>query len=188
MGKTQDKSNVIAFQGVAGAYSDMACRAVHPEMTTLPCSTFEDTFAAVREGHAALAMIPIENSSSGRVADIHHLLPESGLHIIAEHFQVVHHQLLAAKGATLDTVKTVRSHVQALSQCRAFTRAHGFEAVAHVDTAAAAAEVAKLGDPSQAAIASELAGQLNCLEILMRDVHDEAHNTTRFLNMAEEPV
>jgi prephenate dehydratase len=192
MGETpnnsSDKTNVIAFQGVAGAYSDMACRAVHPEMTTLPCGTFEDTFAAVRDGQAALAMIPIENSSSGRVADIHHLLPDSGLHIIAEHFQVVHHQLLAAKGASLDTVTTVRSHVQALSQCREFTRAHGLKAVAHVDTAAAAAEVAKLADPSQAAIASELAGGLHGLEILMRDVHDAAHNTTRFLIMAEEPI
>jgi prephenate dehydratase len=186
--KSSDTSNVIAFQGVAGAYSDMACRAVHPDMTTLPCDTFEDTFAAVRDGKAALAMIPIENSSSGRVADIHHLLPDSGLHIIAEHFQVVHHQLLAAKGASLDTVKTVRSHVQALSQCREFTRAQGLKAVAHVDTAGAAAEVAKLADPSQAAIASELAGELHGLEILMRDVHDAAHNTTRFLIMAEEPI
>ena len=188
VGQTHDSSNVIAFQGVAGAYSDMACRAVHPDMATLPCDTFEDTFAAVHEGRAALAMIPIENSSSGRVADIHHLLPDSGLHIIAEHFQVVHHQLLAAKGASLETVKTVRSHVQALSQCRAFIRARGLKAVAHADTAGAAAEVAKLNDPSQAAIASELAAELHGLEILMRDVHDAAHNTTRFLIMAEEPI
>ncbi len=188
MGETDDTSDVIAFQGVAGAYSDMACRAVHPELATLPCSTFEDTFAAVRDGQAALAMIPIENSSSGRVADIHHLLPDSGLHIIAEHFQVVHHQLLAAEGASLDSVKTVRSHVQALSQCREFTRAHGLKAVAHVDTAGAAAEVAKLNDPSQAAIASELAAELHGLEILLRDVHDAAHNTTRFLIMAEQPI
>ena len=188
VGQTDDKTNVIAFQGVPGAFSDMACRAVHADMTTLPCDTFDDTFAAVRDGKAALAMIPIENSSSGRVADIHHLLPDSGLHIIAEHFQVVHHQLLAAKGASLDTVKIVRSHVQALSQCRAFIRNHGLKAVAHVDTAGAAAEVAKLKDPSQAAIASELAGQLNGLQILMRDVHDAVDNTTRFLIMAEEPI
>jgi len=185
---SSDKSNVIAFQGVAGAYSDMACRAVYPDMTTLACDTFEDTFAAVHNGKAMLAMIPIENSSAGRVADIHHLLPDSGLHIIAEHFQVVHHQLLATKGASLDSVKTVRSHVQALSQCREFIRAQGFKAVTHVDTAGAAAEVAKLKDPSQAAIASQLAGELNGLEVLMRDVHDAAHNTTRFLIMAEEPI
>jgi len=188
VGEADDKTNVIAFQGVAGAYSDMACRAVHPEMATLPCDTFEDTFAAVRDGRAALAMIPIENSSAGRVADIHHLLPESGLHIIAEHFQVVHHQLLAPKGASLETVTTVRSHVQALSQCREFLRARGLKPVAHADTAGAAAEVAKLNDPSQAAIASELAAELHGLEILVRDVHDAEHNTTRFLIMAEEPI
>jgi len=188
VGQADDKTNVIAFQGVAGAYSDMACRAVHPDMTTLPCDTFEDTFAAVRDARAALAMIPIENSSAGRVADIHHLLPESGLHIIAEHFQVVHHQLLAPKGASLETVTTVRSHVQALSQCREFIRARGLKPVAHADTAGAAAEVAKLNDPSQAAIASDLAAELHGLEILMRDVHDAAHNTTRFLIMAEEPI
>jgi prephenate dehydratase len=188
MSEADDKSNLIAFQGVAGAYSDMACRAAHPEMTTLPCKTFEDTFAAVRDGRARLAMIPIENSSAGRVADIHHLLPDSGLHIIAEHFQVVHHQLLGPKGATLASVRVVRSHVQALSQCREFIRAHGFDAVSHADTAGAAAEVAKLNDPSQAAIASELAAKLHGLEILERDVHDVAHNTTRFLIMAEEPI
>jgi len=187
VGQADDISNVIAFQGVPGAYSDMACRAVHPEMTTLPCGTFEDTFAAVRGGQARLAMIPIENSSAGRVADIHHLLPESGLHIIAEHFQVVHHQLLGPKGASPETVKTVRSHVQALSQCREFIRARGLMPVTHVDTAGAAAEVARLNDPSQAAIASQLAAELHGLEILMRDVHDAAHNTTRFLIMAEEP-
>jgi len=188
VGQADDKTNVIAFQGVAGAYSDMACRAVHPDMTTVPCDTFEDTFAAVHDGRATLAMIPIENSSAGRVADIHHLLPESGLHIIAEHFQVVHHQLLAAKGASLETVTTVRSHVQALSQCREFIRARGLKPVAHADTAGAAAEVAKLNDPSQAAIASDLAAELHGLEILMRDVHDAVHNTTRFLIMAEEPI
>jgi prephenate dehydratase len=188
VGQADDKSNVIAFQGVAGAYSDMACRAVHPDMATLPCETFEDTFAAVHDGRAALAMIPIENSSAGRVADIHHLLPDSGLHIIAEHFQVVHHQLLAPKGASLETVTTVRSHVQALSQCREFIRARGLKPVAHADTAGAAAEVAKLNDPSQAAIASDLAAELHGLEILMRDVHDAAHNTTRFLIMTDEPI
>ncbi len=188
MSAAHDKSNVIAFQGVPGAYSDMACRAAHPDMTTLPCKTFEDTFAAVRDGRARLAMIPIENSSAGRVADIHHLLPDSGLHIIAEHFQVVHHQLLGARGSSLESVRVVRSHVQALSQCREFIRAHGLDAVAHADTAGAAAEVAKLNDPSQAAVASALAAELHGLKILKRDVHDEAHNTTRFLIMAEEPI
>ncbi len=181
-------SGSIAFQGVAGAYSDMACRAVHPEMTTRPCSSFEDTFAAVNEGRAALAMIPIENSSAGRVADIHHLLPESGLHIIAEHFQKVDHQLLAPKGATMDTIQEVHSHIQALSQCRKFVRDAGFKPVVHADTAGAAAEVAELGDPTRAAIASRLAGEIYGLQNLDSDIQDLEHNTTRFLIMSKEPV
>jgi prephenate dehydratase len=181
-------SSLIAFQGVAGAYSDMACRAVHPEMATMPCPSFEDTFAAVNEGRAALAMIPIENSSAGRVADIHHLLPESGLHIIAEHFQKVDHQLLAPKGATMDSVQEVHSHVQALSQCRKFVRGAGFKPVVHADTAGAAAEVAALGDPTRAAIASRLAGEIYGLESLGSDIQDIEHNTTRFLIMSKEPI
>jgi len=175
--------DVIAFQGVEGAYSDLACRAAYPELTTLACESFEAAFAAVQERRAALAMIPIENSSAGRVADIHHLLPESGLHIVAEHFQV-----LAPKGATLETVRQVRSHVQALSQCRKFIREHRFEPVIHADTAGAAKEVARLGDPSQAAIASSLAAQVYGLETLVADIHDTAHNTTRMVIMAEEPI
>lgn len=181
-------SNVIAFQGALGAYSDMACRAVHPEMTTLACASFEDTFAAVAETRAGLAMIPIENSSAGRVADIHHLLPDSGLHIIAEHFQKVDHQLLAPKGATMDTIREVHSHVQALSQCREFVRGAGFKPMVHADTAGAAAEVAKRGDPTQAAIASELAGEIYGLDSLSSDIQDIEHNTTRFLIMAKEPI
>ncbi len=181
-------SNLIAFQGAEGAYSDKACRVVHPEMTALPCASFEDTFAAVSEERARLAMVPIENSSAGRVADIHHLLPESGLHIIAEHFQRVDHQLLAPKGATLDTIREVHSHVQALSQCRKFLRRAGLKPVIHADTAGAAAEVAARGDPSRAAIASELAGQIYGLESLHNDIQDLAHNTTRFLIMSPEPV
>ncbi len=181
-------SSLIAFQGVAGAYSDMACRAVHPQMATMPCASFEDTFAAVNEGRAGLAMIPIENSSAGRVADIHHLLPESGLHIIAEHFQKVDHQLLAPKGATMDSIQEVHSHVQALSQCRKFVRGAGFKPVVHADTAGAAAEVAERGDPTRAAIASRLAGDIYGLESLGSDIQDVAHNTTRFLIMSKEPV
>ncbi len=181
-------SGSIAFQGVAGAYSDMACRAVHPEMATLPCPSFEDTFAAVNNGRAALAMIPIENSSAGRVADIHHLLPESGLHIIGEHFQKVDHQLLAPKGATMDTIQDVHSHVQALSQCRKFVRAAGFKPMVHADTAGAAAEVAERGDPTRAAIASRLASEIYGLLCLDSDIQDVAHNTTRFLIMSKEPV
>jgi prephenate dehydratase len=181
-------SNVIAFQGALGAYSDMACRAVHPEMTTLACASFEDTFAAVDEARAGLAMIPIENSSAGRVADIHHLLPDSGLHIIAEHFQKVDHQLLAPKGATMDTIREVHSHVQALSQCRRFVRGAGLKPMAHADTAGAAAEVAERADPTRAAIASELAGEIYGLDSLSSDIQDIEHNTTRFLIMAKEPI
>ncbi len=166
----------------------MACRAVHPEMTTVPCESFEDTFAAVAEGRAGLAMIPIENSSAGRVADIHHLLPESGLHIVAEHFQKVDHQPLAPKGASMDTVREVHSHVQALSQCRKFVRGHGLKPVVHADTAGAAAEVAERGDPGQAAIASELAGEIYKLQSLKRDIQDTEHNTTRFIIMAKDPA
>jgi prephenate dehydratase len=183
-----DTGGPIAFQGAPGAYSDLACRTVFPGRTTLPCPSFEDTFAAVNEGRADLAMIPIENSSAGRVADIHHLLPESGLHIVGEHFQQVHHQLLAPQGATLETVKIVRSHVQALSQCRRFLLARGLKPVVHADTAGAAAEVAAQGDPSQAAIASSLAAETYGLQVLAADVHDSAHNTTRFIVMAREPM
>jgi prephenate dehydratase len=180
--------NVIAFQGVLGAYSDMACRAAHPQMATLPCTSFEDTFAAVRDGRARYAMIPIENSSAGRVADIHHLLPESGLHIIGEHFQKVEHQLLAPKGTTRAQIKTVHSHVQALSQCRHYTRRQGLKPVTHADTAGAAKEVAELDDPTRAAIASALAGEIYGLQVLDANVQDIPHNTTRFIIMAEEPI
>ncbi len=180
--------NVIAFQGVPGAYSDMACRAAYPQMTTLPCTSFEDTFAAVRDRRARHAMIPIENSSAGRVADIHHLLPESGLHIVGEHFQKVEHQLLAPKGTTRAQIRTVHSHVQALSQCRHYTRREGLTPVTHADTAGAAKEVAELGDPTRAAIASALAGEIYGLQVLDANVQDIPHNTTRFIVMAEEPI
>ena len=185
---SEPEHKVIAFQGAAGAYSDMACRSVFPDWKTLPCQSFEDAFAAAENGAAALAMIPIDNSSAGRVADIHHLLPESGLHIIGEHFQEVKHQLLAPKGATLEGLKLVRSHVHALSQCRKFLRERGLEPVVHADTAGAAAEVAETGDPSQGAIASALAGEIYGLDTLLPDVHDAGHNTTRFLIMAKEPI
>ena len=182
-----DPNTTIAFQGEPGAYSDLACRTACPDMATLPCDTFEDTFAAVGEGRAAKAMIAIDNSVAGRVADVHHLMPESGLHIVGEHFQRVVHHLLAPKGATLKTLKTVHSHVHALPQCRKLIRELGLKAVVHADTAGAAADVAKLGDPTQAAIASELAGQIYGLVSLRADVADNANNTTRFVIMQREP-
>src|ERR1700726_3918048 len=150
----------IAFQGAPGAYSDLACRQVFPDMATLPCAGFEDAFAAVREGRAGLAMLPVENSVAGRVADIHHLLPDSGLHIIGEHFERVEHHLLAVPGATIAGLRTVRSHVHALSQCRNLIRELGVAAVVAADTAGAAEEVAARKDPTVAAIASELAGRI----------------------------
>jgi prephenate dehydratase len=182
-----DPATTIAFQGAFGAYSDLACRHVFPDMATLPCAQFEDAFAAVREGRAALAMIPIENSVAGRVADIHHLMPDSGLHIIAEHFERVNHHLLAVPGARLAEIATVRSHVQALSQCRDLIRALGIRPVIVADTAGAAAEVAARRDRSVAAIASELAGRIYGLDSLKQNIEDAEHNTTRFLIMSRQP-
>src|SRR5207249_3540197 len=176
----------IAFQGAPGAYSDLACRRVFPAMTTLPCNAFEDAFAAVRDGQAALAMLPIENSVAGRVADIHHLMPDSGLFIIAEHFERVSHHLLALPGATLDQIRTVRSHVHALGQCRHFIRAHRLQPVVRADTAGRAAEIKELGDKTIAAIASELAGEIYGLVSLAENIEDAEHNTTRFLAMSRE--
>jgi len=177
----------IAFQGAPGAYSDLACRRVFPEMVTLPCAQFEDAFAAVRECRARLAMIPIENSVAGRVADIHHLMPDAELHIIGEHFERVNHHLLAVPGATIDTLRTVRSHVHALSQCRLLIHLLGLVPQVAADTAGAAAEIAARGDPSVAAIASELAGQIYGLVSLKENIEDAEHNTTRFLVMSREP-
>src|SRR2546428_4068172 len=131
-------ARTIAFQGALGAYSDLACRRVFPEMTTLPCNQFEDAFAAVRENRAALAMIPIENSVAGRVADIHHLMPNSKLHIVAEHFMPVQHQLLGVKGSKLEDIKTVESHVHALGQCRKIIRQLGIKPIVAADTAGSA--------------------------------------------------
>ncbi|MHB1218098.1 MAG: prephenate dehydratase [Alphaproteobacteria bacterium] len=188
MAKSERSAKTISFQGVHGAYSDLACSVVYPDWTTLPCETFEDAFAAVTGKRAELAMIPIDNSVAGRVADIHHLMPGSGLHIIGEHFQRISHQLLAPKGATLDSIKTVHSHVHALSQCRKLIRELGLKAIVHADTAGAAADVAKAGDKSQAAIASSLAATRYGLDTLRSDIEDAEHNTTRFMVMSREAV
>jgi prephenate dehydratase len=183
-----DPARAIAFQGAPGAYGDLACREAYPAMQSLPCPSFEDAFAAVREGKAALGMIAVENSIAGRVADIHHLLPGSGLHIIGEHFQRVNHHLLAPQGASLKTIRTVHSHVHALSQCRDVIRALKLKPIVHPDTAGAAADIARRGDPSEAAIASALAGEIYGLVSLRADIEDAEHNTTRFLVMAKEPI
>ncbi len=178
----------IAFQGLAGANSDMACRACYPDMETLPCPSFEDAFGAVQEGQAELAMIPIDNSSAGRVADIHHLLPESGLHIVGEHFQAIRHQLLGLPGSSLEGLKRVRSHVQALSQCRRYLIDRGLEREIFADTAGAAQSLAELDDPSVGAIAPALAAEIYGLQVLDRNVNDTDDNTTRFVIMAAEPL
>ena len=145
-GGEADPQHRIAFQGAHGAYSDMACRMVFPDFETVPCPSFEDTFAVVREDRARYAMIPIDNSSAGRVADIHHLLPDSGLHIVGEHFQPVNHNLLGAPGATLDGIRKVHSHIQALSQCRQYLRARGLEPVEQAGPDAVCAIAAHVGE------------------------------------------
>ena len=181
-----EAGEIIAFQGLPGAYSDLACRQVHPNMTSLPCQTFEEVFAAVENGTARLAMIPIENSVAGRVADIHQLMPHARLHIVAEHFQRVNHHLLAPSGATIEGLKHVHSHVHALSQCRQFLHSHGLIPVVHADTAGAAEEVAARGDAGEAAIASELAAEIYGLESLAANIEDAAHNTTRFVVLSRD--
>lgn len=179
---------IISFQGEIGANSDLACRQVRPNMKTLPCNSFEDTFAAVRNGDAQLALIPIDNSIAGRVADIHNLLPGSELHIVGEYFLRVEHNLLAVKGAVLGDLIHVHSHVHALNQCRNFLNRQGLKPVVHVDTAAAARDISERGDKSHGAIATKLAGQIYGLHSLEDNIEDSEHNTTRFLIMAPQPI
>ena len=177
----------IAFQGELGAYSHEACRATRPEHEPLPCPTFEDVVEAVRRGDAELAMLPVENTTYGRVADIHRLLPESGLHIIDEAFLRVHINLLGVPGANLEDVKTAFSHLVLLPQCASFLREHGIQGRVSPDNARAARDVAEAGDKSVAALASELAAEVYGLDVLARHIEDEEHNTTRFLVMSREP-
>jgi prephenate dehydratase len=181
-------TGIIAFQGVPGAYSDLACRTAYPGMTTLPCESFETAMDAVRDGSATLAMLPCENSLAGRVPDIHHLLPESGLFVVGEHFQRVEHCLLGVKGATIDGLKRAHSHTVALGQVRRILRQLGLTPVVEADTAGAAQLVAQWGKPEDAAIASSLAAEIYGLDILRANVEDAAHNTTRFYVMAKRPV
>ncbi|MFN9163661.1 MAG: prephenate dehydratase [Alphaproteobacteria bacterium] len=183
---TSDPKNTIAFQGERGANSHMACLEVFPKMNALPCATFEDVFAAVKEGQARLAMLPIENSLHGRITDIHHLLPESGLFIVGEHFLRIHHQLMAIKGAKLEGIRSVMSQIPALGQCRNIIRNLGLKMVIGADTAGSARQVAETKDPTVSALASRLAAEIYGLDILKADVEDAPHNTTRFLIMARE--
>ncbi|MGE0408324.1 MAG: prephenate dehydratase, partial [Amphiplicatus sp.] len=167
--------------------SDLSCRTAHPGMQTMPCAGFEDVFAAVKSGRAALGMIPIENSLAGRVADIHHLLPDAGLHIIAEHFLPIRHQLIARPGTSLGDIKFVRSHAMALGQCRQIVAALGARPEMSGDTAGAAKELAASERKDVAVLASARAAEIYGLKILKPNVEDAGHNTTRFLVMAREP-
>ena len=179
-------ANRIAFQGTLGANSHIACRQVYPDMQPLPCATFEDSFAAVREGGARLAMIPIDNSVAGRVADIHHLLPHSGLYIIGEHFQRVEHCLLGTADAEIGDLKEIHSHIHALDQCRNLIAELSVVPAIHFDTAGAARDVAQWGDKAKCAIASSLAAEIYGLKILRDQIEDADHNTTRFIIMGPE--
>ncbi|MCQ4161391.1 prephenate dehydratase [Roseomonas sp. GC11] len=181
-------SGVIAFQGMPGAYSDLACRSAYPGWTTLPCPSFEAAMAAVREGRAQLAMLPCENSLAGRVPDIHRLLPDSGLHTVGEHYQRVEHCLLAHKGATLAGLKRAHSHPVALGQVLNLLRDMKLEPVIEADTAGAAKLLAETPSLEDAAIASSLAAEIYGLEILRHNVEDAAHNTTRFYVMSATPA
>lgn len=176
----------IAYQGEPGANSDIVCRQHYPDWEPLPCASFEDVFAAVASGQAQLALLPIDNSLAGRVADIHHFLPTSGLHIIAEHFLRIRFTLMAIPGATLEEITTVRSHVHALGQCRAVIRDLHLTPVVAGDTAGAAREVAELADRTQAAIAPPLAAEIYGLQILATEVEDAEHNTTRFVTLSPQ--
>src|SRR6266704_59223 len=176
----------IAFQGESGANSHIAIVEAYPDAEPLPCATFEDALSAISSGEADLGMIPIENSVAGRVADIHHLLPASGLFIVGEWFLPIRHQLMAVRGAKLSDIKTVESHVHALGQCRRIIRKLGIKPIVAADTAGSARDVSERKDKSVAAIASRLAAQIYGLDILAEDVEDEAHNTTRFVMLARE--
>ena len=178
----------IAYQGEPGAFSELACKQYAPAFTPLPCGTFDEAVEAVAEGRAERAMLPIENSLAGRVADIHHLLPRSGLHIIAEHFLPVEHHLLAKPGVALEDIKVVRSHPVALGQVRDFLHATGMRSEMAGDTAGAARRLAESGHMDEGVVASALAAELYGLVILKRNIEDANHNTTRFLEMAGEPM
>lgn len=183
MAQSQKK---IAFQGAHGAYHEQACLAVYPEMVTLPCDTFEDTFAALVGGQADLAMIAVDNTLAGRVADVHHLLPHSGCYIIGEYFLPIRHALLGVPGATVEGLTDVHSHVHAIPQCRKVIRTYGLKTHVQADTAGSARMVAERGDVTQSAIASSFAAELYGLETLLEDVQDANHNTTRFLVLSRE--
>ena len=176
----------IAYQGEPGANSHLVCQQAYPDWEPLPCASFEDAFAAVESGEADLAMIPIDNSIAGRVADIHHFLPTSDLHIVGERFLRIQFSLMALPEASIGSLRTVHSHVHALGQCRGVIRELGLTPVVAGDTAGAAREVAESGDPTQAAIAPPLAAEIYGLQVLREEIEDEDHNTTRFVVLSRD--
>ncbi|HRY01914.1 MAG TPA: prephenate dehydratase [Beijerinckiaceae bacterium] len=176
----------IAYQGEPGANSHIACADVFPDMEPMPCATFEDALSAISEGTAALGMIPIENSLAGRVADIHQFLPTAGLHIIGEYFLPIRFQLMAIKGARIDQLTDVYSHVHALGQCRRIIRQYGLKAHVFGDTAGSARQIAEWRNPTRAALAPKLAASIYDLDILTENVEDAAHNTTRFVILSKQ--
>jgi len=178
----------IAFQGAFGANSDMACRDMYPDKEPIPCPTFDDVFNAVSSGEASLAMIPIENTIAGRVADIHHLLPDSNLFIVGEYFMPIHFQLMVIPGSSAEQIKTVHSHIHALDQCRNIIRERRWQGIVAGDTAGAAKEVAEEQDMSKAALAPSLAAELYGLEIIERNIEDSDSNVTRFVVLSPNPV
>jgi len=180
------KLKKIVFQGEPGANSHLAIKETYPKAQAVPCATFEDCFVAVSSGAADLAMIPIENSLAGRVADIHHLLPDSELHIVGEHFLPIQFQLMAPRGASLRTIKTVHSHIHALGQCRKVIRKHRWRPIVEADTAGSAREIGESGDVTRAALAPRIAAEIYGLNILIENVEDAAHNTTRFVILSKK--
>ena len=177
----------IGFQGAKGANSEIAIRDMFPKMEAVPHDTFEDVFVSLEKGEIDLAMIPIENTLAGRVADIHHLLPDSGTHIVAEYFLPIHFDLMVLPGVKKEEIKTVYSHVHALGQCRKIIRENGWRAVVGGDTAGSAKLIAERGDRSLAALAPKLAAEIYGLDILAENVEDADHNTTRFVILSRQP-
>ena len=184
----QKKYKKISFQGAYGAYSDLSCRNLYPNLETVPCNSFEKAFNTVIEGEADLAMIPVDNSLAGRVADVHHIIPKSGLHVIGEFFLPIKHTLLGIKGAKIEDITDVHSHVHAIPQCRKVIKKLNINSHIHADTAGAACEISQRKDKTQAAIASSLAAEIYDLDILIDDIQDADHNTTRFLIFSRDKI
>ncbi len=185
--RSKSSSERICFQGETGANSHIACQEMFSKYEPMPCATFEDALAAIKSGEAKLGMIPIENTIAGRVADVHRLIPSSGLYIVGEHFLPIRFQLMGLKNSTLEGIKDVYSHVHAIGQCRIFMREHGMAAHVTGDTAGAAREVSEWKDASKGALAPRLAAEIYGLKILAENVEDSAHNTTRFVVLSREP-